>query len=94
MLMKFDLQLGRDDQFRERMTFKQLDNETTEVTISGKGIKVYESEMLSLIEQRECHIDAKIVVQKMSLSQYEERERLQYDQETLVMHQSMSGGKL
>ncbi len=48
--------------------------------------KIYESEMLSLIEHRECNVEVRITISKITVEEYTARIKLPYDQEMVEMH--------
>jgi hypothetical protein len=64
----------------------KIDQNTTEIFISGvANTKIHETEMLTLIGHRECNVDVRIKITKITKDQYNERQRRPFDQETVEL---------
>jgi hypothetical protein len=87
LLMRLEFELGKQETLNELIKLTKIDSNTTEMYIRGlNATKIYESEMLSLIEQRDCNVDVRIKVSKITAEEYKARVKQPYDQEVVEMH--------
>ena len=65
--MRFEFEVGHQETLNDLIKLTKIDNNTTEMYIRGlNATKIYESEMLSLLEQRNCNVDVKIKITKIT----------------------------
>ena len=87
LLMRLEFELGKQETLNELIKLTKIDSNTTEMYIRGlNATKIYESEMLSLIEQRDCNVDVRIKISKITAEEYKARVKQPYDQEVVEMH--------
>ena len=67
LLMRFEFEVGHQEILNDLIKLTKIDNNTTEMYIRGlNATKIYESEMLSLLEQRYCNVDVQIKITKIT----------------------------